>query len=344
MYTRDDRRNAAARATTLLLRTLDDTTGRDGGTFEMRRPSAPESDWKSLKRSVGAFHSALGRKLRSYAGREEAWFLAYRTKPAQFLRNNPQADGAGMRVWDPGHHRLIADPCVFHHAGVDHVFFEEFPYAARKGHISWAHLRDDGSFSPAVPVLVRPYHLSCPFVFRQGHEILMIPESAANRTVDLYRAVDFPQRWEHVAVLLDNVNAVDSTVHFDGARWWLFTCIAQHGAYARDELFLYFAEQPTGPWTAHPRNPVKIDASSARPAGSLFWRESELLRPAQDCSRCYGEAINVCRVDVLTEDAYDETVIERVSANWIDGAEAVHTISGSDSLEVIDARWRWRWR
>src|SRR5207253_8229013 len=48
-----------------------------------------------------------------------------------------------------------------------------------------------------------------------------------------------------------------------------------------DELHLFHAERLTGDWQPHPRNPVKSDARSARPAGSLFVRDGALYRPAQ---------------------------------------------------------------
>jgi transcriptional regulator GlxA family with amidase domain len=37
-----------------------------------------------------------------------------------------------------------------------------------------------------------------------------------------------------------------------------------------DELSLFYAESPLGPWTPHPRNPVKSDVRGSRPAGGLF--------------------------------------------------------------------------
>jgi hypothetical protein len=45
-------------------------------------------------------------------------------------------------------------------------------------------------------VLERSYHLSYPFIFRWGSDIFMIPETSDNRTVEVYRAVEFPGKWE----------------------------------------------------------------------------------------------------------------------------------------------------
>jgi hypothetical protein len=41
-------------------------------------------------------------------------------------------------------------------------------------------------------VLERPYHLSYPYVFFVGDDAFMLPETAANGAIELYRAVSFP--------------------------------------------------------------------------------------------------------------------------------------------------------
>lgn len=340
-----DRRNASARAIALLLRTLARLGGaeiQDAPDLFIPKGALACSPARELMASVSA---VAWRRLRRTWAREDAWFLAYRTKVTSFVSQGGQLSGAGFRLLDGGPSRFLADPCALRHRGVDHVFMEEYPFNLRRGVISWSYLRPDGTLSQPERVLERPYHLSYPFVFEHDGEMWMIPESAANGTVDIYRSKDFPRGWEHAGTLLEGVNAVDATLHHDGQRWWMFASIGEQGSYAWDELFLYMADQPTGPWRAHPKNPVKSDAASARPAGRLFRRGTMLLRPAQDCSRVYGGAVTLCAVDVLTETNYEEHAIETIPPSWIPGAEALHTLSASPGLEVIDARrpLRYRW-
>lgn len=38
----------------------------------------------------------------------------------------------------------------------------------------------------------RPYHLSYPFLFEYGEQLYMLPESAENRSLDVYRYTHFP--------------------------------------------------------------------------------------------------------------------------------------------------------
>jgi len=60
---------------------------------------------------------------------------------------------------------------------------------------------------------------------------------------------------------------------------WMFSCIAAEGARAYDELFLFHAAVPRGPWTPHRLNPVLSDARFARPAGKPFLNGTRWLRP-----------------------------------------------------------------
>ena len=39
----------------------------------------------------------------------------------------------------------------------------------------------------------------------------MIPESSANKTIELLKCTDFPMKWEKHSNLIKNIEAVDST-------------------------------------------------------------------------------------------------------------------------------------
>jgi len=164
----------------------------------------------------------------------------------------------------------------------------------------------------------------------------MVPESAANRSVDLWRCVDFPCRWEYDTALFQNVKAVDSTVVEIEGRLWMFTCMAAEGARAYDELFLFHATNPRGPWTPHRRNPVVSDARCARPAGKPFLWNGRWLRPAQDCTVTYGRRIAVREIEVLTPEEYSEREVCTIEPQWAPGLLATHTLNMADDMAVID--------
>ncbi len=245
-----------------------------------------------------------------------------------------------LRYLVPPEDRFWADPFAVEYQGRYFIFFEEMPYRTGKGHLMAMEVFDNAEPSEAQVILEQPYHLSYPFVFDWEGVLYMIPETAENRTVELYRCEAFPQRWRLHEILLRDVDAVDTTLWREGPRWWMFVNIAEPGVDSTDELHLYWSATPFGPWVAHRDNPVISDVRCARPAGPLFLRDRILFRPSQDCSLGYGHSVLINRVQVLSEDAYKETAVDRIAPRWRRDVQRVHTVGGNKRLRVIDCMTR----
>jgi hypothetical protein len=241
--------------------------------------------------------------------------------------------------WGDAH--TYADPFLFEHEGRHHLFCEEVPLGMKRGVISHTELRLDGiPADPPTPVLQASCHLSYPFLFAHAGDVFMIPESSAARRVELHRAVAFPHTWERAAILLYDVSAVDTTILAHDGRLWLFACVAAMGASSADELHVFWAEAPRGPWRPHACNPVASDVRCARPAGAIQRWGTRIVRPSQDCSRRYGGAISFREIDVLSPTAYAEHEIDRLEAGHLDNARATHTYAADGRFEAIDVRRR----
>lgn len=271
----------------------------------------------------------------------ETWMIAWRESPV---------DESAGRLFDvrwlrPPRGAFWADPFVAFREGRRAILFEEWVDRAKKAHISAIELDADGRPSAPAAVLERPYHLSYPFIFDWNDELWMVPETKGNRTVELYRCIRFPDRWQFEATLLADVEAVDATVHpFDG-RWWMWLNRAEPGASMLDEVHLFHADTPLGPWLPHPLNPVKSDVRGARPAGRPFLYGGRLVRPAQDGSVRYGYAVVFHRIEVLTTTEYREEEMGRTLPLWADGLLGTHTYNRDDRVTVVDGyrrvpRWR----
>ena len=245
-----------------------------------------------------------------------------------------------LRYLVPPQDRFWADAFAVEHRGRYFIFFEELLSLIPKGHLAAIEVFEDAEPAEAQVVLEQPYHLSYPFVFDWEGTLYMIPETAKNRTVELYRCEEFPHRWRFHQVLLDDINAVDATLWRESDRWWMFVNVAEPGLDNNDELHLFFSVTPFGPWTAHPRNPLVSDVRCARPAGPLFSRDGNLYRPSQDCSLAYGNSVLINRVENLDEDGYRETAVDRIAPGWREDALRVHTIGGTNRLRVIDCMMR----
>ncbi len=233
-----------------------------------------------------------------------------------------------------------ADPFAFEKDGKIFLFVEEYVRAERKGRIACLTLNENAQVISHHTALERPYHLSYPFVFEHKGEIYMLPETSSRRAVELYRCVEFPNRWEFARELMRDVYAVDSTLLHHNGRWWLFANLkTDEGASSWDELHLFFADDPlTDDWTSHPLNPIVSDARAARPAGKFFCKDGVLYRPSQDCSLHYGYALNLNRVDVLSESDYRETHLYK----WIPqaGFSALHTYNRASGWIFTDGATR----
>lgn len=286
---------------------------------------------------VRAAGRVLRGKWRNLSGFNQ-WLIGYRTDRSKFLANSTTADLRGFTPIVPPKKRSFADPFVFSHDGRDYVFIEDLDEVTGRGRIAVMTIGEDGKPTAPEPVLERDYHLSYPFLFEWQGDVYMLPETAATRSLQLFRATKFPYEWELHSEPMRGYPMVDATLHEQDGCWYMFVNVSERGGSLDDELFLFIAETPLGPWQPHPLNPIKSDVRSARPAGRLFKRDGKLIRPAQDCSTSYGSAINLCEVEVLTETDYRERIVERLEPNWRPGLEGCHTLSFSDRMEFIDGK------
>ena len=278
---------------------------------------------------------ALGRLQRAYEKMRflEQWYLLYDFSP------EAPSSFAAFQPLMPPRDRFWADPHLVEAAGRYFVFVEEYLFRAGKGRIAVLEIDEQGRCGEAVPVLEQAYHLSYPCVFEWNGGYYMAPESAANRTIELYECVEFPYRWRFKMNLMHDVLAVDTTLFFHSGRWWLFAGMAGGSTslpYAK--LYLFFADSPlTCEWQAHPLNPLVSDAMCGRPAGSVWADHGALLRPSQDCSQRYGYSFDLNRILKLSSTEYAEERVMSVRPHWDAKVLATHTFARAGRLTVIDA-------
>jgi hypothetical protein len=303
----------------------------------------------SARAQAGLFMGkGLAAKIASRLGRlclhREHWRIGWRRTQGDEVSTRLALPDAPYGFLRDDAKRYFADPFVFWHGGVAHIFCEEFIYASGKGVLSVFTIRPDGRPTEPRVVLERPYHLSYPMVFEREGRIFMIPETSAKRTIEIYAAAEFPHRWELEATLVEGVSAADATLAERDGRLWLFAAINEEGASSWDTLGLFHATRLNGPWTPHPGNPVLIDAAAARPAGMMFERDGRLVRPVQDCTAGYGSALTLCSVDELNPEHYRQTMLARLAPDPRWRASGMHTLNAAGGIEVIDcAGTRRRW-
>jgi len=236
--------------------------------------------------------------------------------------------------------KFWADPFVVTKNGDHYIFVEEYLFKTRKAHISVLKLDKEGNLLSSERIIEKPYHLSYPFIFELNGEYYMIPESRGDRSIQLYICRNFPDKWEFVRNLKEEIAATDSTLFYYSDKWWLFTSVdvLNNPAVPFSELFLYFADDLfSGHWISHPMNPIVTDIKTSRPAGNIFVFNNKIYRPSQDCSGSYGKAFNLNQIVKLSEEFYEEIQISKVEPDWDRKIIGTHTINFNNNIVVIDA-------
>lgn len=273
--------------------------------------------------------------------RKDIWNPAIVDAPVEQIIARGGIDGF-PRTWLPemSSFTFLADPFGLRRDGVLHIFVETYDYRVRVGAIEL--LRYDTSFRllDRRIVLSEPWHLSYPHVWDADGETWMLPEAHRSGKLTLYRADPFPTRWVPECVIeLDRV-PVDATPFFYEGRWWLLYAGANCEEDKTGALFAAYADMLTGPWTPHPKNPVRRGHADTRPGGRVVLIDGKPVLPTQDCRETYGGAIHPLFIDILTPTAFEAHRGKRIAAP--DDAdpyvEGLHTLSGIDGVTLVDCK------
>ena len=294
-----------------------------------RRVDAVQVAW-GLARIVLGYGVRLARRRLT----PERWVVAV-SRDAR----DPRQDGttSRFRFLAAPAGREWADPFPVRMKDEDVLFLEEYVRPNRRGRLAVVHLDDSPRGWRSVDTIMDlPTHLSYPFVFEWAGDRYLLPEQAGTGSLQLYVAEDFPLSWRWHSTALD-LPAADATLAEIDGRWWMFAAITPPGGLLADELHLFHADAPIGPWTAHRQNPVLSDVRSARPAGRVYRRGDDWYRPAQDGSLSYGHSIALARIDRIDLDGYRETVVDVIEPNWAPNLIATHTLNSDDGLTAVDA-------
>ncbi len=305
-----------------------------------RHPEFYSNPMRVAPRNSGAFRS-LGQHYLRYLWKKLIQLFFFR----QWMLLGSAHHGRPMStsMWRfkdilPPRDRMWADPFIIEKDGTFYLYIEEMIYAKGHGHISMMTMDRDGNWTNPVPIIEMPYHMSYPFVFEYENQWYMIPETAENRTVDLYKCTQFPDKWEKTSTLMSDIFAVDSTLLEHEGKWWMFTTVKEsEHTNCLDELHIYYADSPLSTeWTPHPRNPVSTDVRNARPAGAIFESGGSLYRPAQNGSNHYGYGMNINLIEVLDTENYKERTVSSIEPKWDWSINATHTLNHTDGLTMSD--------
>jgi len=221
------------------------------------------------------------------------------------------------------------------------ILAELLPYRTFQGELVAAVTTPD-AFETAEfkPLLRLPGHLSYPQLLQWQGQWLLFCESWEAGCVPMFTAPDPLGPWKRVARLLPGMPAVDPTLIEHEGRWYMF--VTNHSDGPNRRLRIYHSDTPLGPWSPHKREIIVDDASCARPGGPCFrLADGTLVRSGQDCSRTYGGAAQLFRVDRLSPDDYAETLLRRIDPLPGAWGWGLHTLCPIDEKSCLVDGKRW---
>ncbi len=285
--------------------------------------------------------SAIPRE-RKTAIRTDLWRVGIVKAP--ITRILAEADlGAFGIAWLPaaGPLRFTADPFGLWKDGLLHIFLEAYDYRTKRGEIELLILDESLSLVERGVVLREPWHLSYPFVFEADGEIWMLPEGYRSGHLTLYRATDFPRRWEPERRFVFPEAAIDATPVRAQDGWWMFYTPPAPKPWRTSALKLARADHLLGQWERCGDTPILINRGGARMGGTPVWMGDTLLLPTQDCRDTYGGAISIRTVTGAPGRGLRiEATGPRITAppGFHPFVEGLHTLSQAGPVTLIDAK------
>lgn len=248
-----------------------------------------------------------------------------------------------------------ADPLIWEKDGKEVVFLERVDRQTGLGCIACSDITD-GSWKEPVPVIEETYHMSFPMCFEWDGELLMIPETEMNQSVNLYRCVEFPYQWKKIGEFLKGRRLVDSIV-WDKEDDRVVILASEYNPdddfytmYYKYELF-----KEEGQIKVRDRGKVSDSYTlMSRMAGPVIAEKVDLVPVQRSTLGIYGYSVQFCE---RGEEFPDKRIKELLPADFNaarhdNGMErkliGAHTYSQSSHFEVIDIQYlvynRNKWR
>lgn len=239
--------------------------------------------------------------------------------------------------WLRSKNKFFADPFgSIGNKGEKQIYFEYYDRFKRKGEIRKIELDDELKIQRCDKILEKKTHISYPYIFTDGKKKYALVESYKDKTLTLY---EVGKNGEFIALknIIENQRIADPSIVKHNQKWWLFFTRADRGD---EELYIAYSSDLMGSWQMHKKNPVKIDASSARMGGEIFWHKNSLYRPAQNCSNGYGAALVINKITELSEENFSEEKKIDVTPNQFGPyPDGLHTISKlGENLTLVDGK------
>lgn len=268
------------------------------------------------------------------------WSLHLTKFEKNFIKNSKKSIANSFRIKPPRNFEW-ADPFIFSYKKKDYVFFENNDLKLNKGKISFGEINQN-KLIKIKDILNLNFHLSYPFIWEYEGNFYLLPETSENKSIHIWKAKKFPNKWVYFKTLLKNEYCCDTTILQDKSKnnWLLTNKSNDHSNDPNNELYIYKIIGNFKKLIPHKLNPVITDCLTARNAGQLIIG-NQLLRPSQiNDSSGYGIGLNINKITSLSLTSYKEKIITKIIPKKIKNTDGLHHISNSKKNIIFDVRYK----
>lgn len=214
------------------------------------------------------------------------------------------------------------------------VLVEEFCYKIRKGRIARLVIsRPDFVLQDMKIILELPTHLSFPVIYRKDGDVYVMPENSASGGANIYRYDREKETLEKVHEV-GRLPLTDATiVKFNSGEEYIFSTKLPNPNGSELQIYSFDGDKMLMEEKAVAN--VSFPSNIARNAGDAFYVGNQLYRPAQDCNKCYGNGLDIQKVNKQGDSFTFETVTAFHSDNP-DYGLGYHTFNMKNGLIVVD--------
>jgi len=262
----------------------------------------------------------------------------YRQKQATLLFGKNKLSGF-IKIKNP-FGRWAADPFVISLGDRDLVFAEMAGISSRKGDIYCLDLR--AKKKKWIKCIRSSFHMSFPNVFGIGNDYFMVPETAHDNTVSLYRAISMPSLWAKERVLFTdsfNFHPVDN-VYIPSPRGPFTDSFLSYIKKDQQNCLALFKKTEG---VFHPSVVLSDCNHQLRPAGQIFSYNDELFYPSQDCETSYGHGLIINAFKMSPDGGsfevrklFEIQPVDIIESGLSRNCVGVHTYNFNERFEVID--------
>ena len=238
--------------------------------------------------------------------------------------------------------RYFADPFVIESKNKHYIFVEDYNFKMSKGSISVIEIDQNNNQKLFSDVIKEKFHLSFPFIFEYKNDLYIVPESSADKSIRLYKCINFPNKWIYCYNLISNINCADTIIIKKHEYYWLLTSISDKNDFS-SQLNIYYSDSPISQnWKDCSNNPVRFNIDKARNAGLIVDETEKIFRPTQTCGynkigdNQYGRTIIIRQVKSISAYDFQETYHSTIEPIFKSNLLGVHHMSYIKNFTVLD--------